>query len=74
MFKTGDTIQRKPEYRNEKYWISFCRDNGVPTDHLFNVISHKPEIDTVRFNSPIKGVSGVYDYKMELANFSLENE
>lgn len=73
MFQPGDVIQRKPEYY-DGFWSCYCHGQGVPIDHVFYVIVHRPERETVRFNGPLGEPYGVFDYKMELANFSLENE
>lgn len=73
MFQKGDLIRRKKEHI-DRYWEDMCRVNGFETDVEFVVSYHRPERQIVKFKTPDGGELGVYDYKMELVNFSLENE
>lgn len=74
MFKIGDVVIRKREFMEEPYWEGFCKEQGLPMNAEFTIASHSPERSLVKIKSKSKGVVGVYDYKMELVNFSLENE
>lgn len=74
MFKKGDVIQRKPKYY-DKYWVEcFCDRGDFPLNEVFTVVKHRPEEETVRFITREGKEWGVYDYKMELAVLTLENE
>ncbi|AJT60763.1 hypothetical protein [Citrobacter phage CVT22] len=72
-FQEGDLIHRKEEY-NDRYWNQLCRDNGFKRDMEFVVLYHIPDRNLVKFKTPNGEEIGVYDYKMELVSFSLENE
>lgn len=74
MFKTGDVIQRKPQYYDE-YWVEdFCDSRDFPLNEAFTVVEHRPKDETVRFITKEGEEWGVYDFKMELAVLTLENE
>lgn len=74
MFKKGDVIQRKPQYYDE-YWVGdFCYRRYFLLNEAFTVTEHRPEEETVRFITKEGEEWGVYDYKMELVIFTLENE
>lgn len=73
MFQKGDLIRRKKEHI-DRHWEGMCIVNGFKTDVELVVSYHNPERQTVKFKTPNGMELGVYDYKMELVNFSLENE
>lgn len=73
MFKEGDLIRRKKNHI-KGYWKGMCERKGFETDAELVVLCHLPAQRVVRFKTPRGGETWVYDYKMELVNFSLENE
>lgn len=73
MFKEGDLIKRKKEHI-DGYWEGVCVVNRFERYTEFVVLCHLPDQKVVRIKTPNGGELGVYDFKMELVDISLENE